>query len=127
MSWTVRHDEELGVIDIRLVGAVMGPATRAIASDVIRLIAETGVKRCIVDASQQEQAASITDIYDLPNQYAEEGLDRGTCAAYVMPVAQDLKEVAVFFETVCVNRGWCVRSFGDREAALDWLLNGECA
>jgi hypothetical protein len=36
------------------------------------------------------------------------------------PVIKELK----FYETVCRNRGWLVKRFSDRQAAIDWLLNG---
>jgi len=34
---------------------------------------------------------------------------------------EELRDNAEFFETVCINRGWAVQRFTDREQAIRWL------
>jgi hypothetical protein len=62
------------------------------------------------------------DIYDFPNkQYNEEGSNRGVRMALIMPNSSKAMALAEFFVTVCLNRGWMVKEFTDRQRAIDWL------
>jgi len=122
MPWELDYNEGLGLIELKLIGVVSGPALRDATTEGIALAKQLGAARAIIDATLQEQTGSVTDLYDLPRQYDEEGLDRRVCIALLLPVDHNLHEIADFFETVCVNRGWNVSNFDSREPALEWLL-----
>jgi hypothetical protein len=83
---------------------------------------ETGITKILNDVSEIELEATIMDVFAFPNkQYPEEGADRKTCMALIMPKCNKAKEVAEFFITASLNRGWVVRDFKDRQSAIDWL------
>ena len=122
MTWKVEYNSQLGFIEIALSGNVSGSDMRESASQAISLSHEHGVTEFLVDASKQEKADTITDIHELPQQYAEEGADPVSRVAYIRPISPDQQEIAQFYENVCVNRGWRLRSFTNYRNAIQWLL-----
>ncbi len=122
MSWSVSHLESLGIVETRLDGVVSGDDLRAATSEGIALAKDNGLSRGLVDCSDQEKTGSMVDLIELPRQYSEEGLSRETCIALVIPENRELREIADFYETVCVNRGWQVRTFKTRKQAIAWLV-----
>ena len=122
MTWKLEYNSKLGIIESVLSGNVSGSDMREITSQSVSLSHEHGVTRFLVDASNQEQAGTVTDIYELPRQYTEESVDRLGYLAYVRPILPDLQKLAQFFENVCVNRGWRMESFTNYRDAIGWLL-----
>ena len=121
MTCELKFDDSLGVIELVLSGIVTGHDLREATSEGIALQKEVHETRCLIDATDQEQTGTVLDLYHLPSQYAEEGLDRRSLLALVLPTRHELLELALFYETVCVNRGWHVRLFPTREEAIGWL------
>ena len=121
MTCELKIDSSSGVIELVLSGVVSGAELRKATSEGIALTKDLEKTRCLIDASDQEETGTILDLYDLPDQYAEEGLDRRTRLALLMPTRDELHEITTFYGALCVNRGWQVRLFSDREEALDWL------
>ena len=74
------------------------------------------------DATQATLKVSIFALYDLPELYQDQALQRPVRIAVLLPISEAGKELVDFYETVCRNRGWIVKKFGDRQEALDWLL-----
>ncbi len=123
MTWKLEYNSELRIIDLVYSGNVSGPDMRETTSRAISLSQEHGITDFLVDASNQEQAGTVTDVHELPQQYVEDGADRQKVrVAYVRPISPDLQELGKFFENVCVNRGWHVQSFTNRRDAIGWLL-----
>ena len=62
-------------------------------------------------------------LFEFPDLYAALDADRTSRGALVLPHPSRTGEVndALFFENVCRNRGWNVRTFPGREEALAWL------
>lgn len=77
----------------------------------------------LVDAVDLESVDSVTDLYELPKQYIEEGVSRSTRIAMVMPRSETARKFIRFYENVCVNRGWTVQSFETRGEAEKWLAS----
>jgi hypothetical protein len=80
----------------------------------------------LVDATEIELTASTFDLYDLPaHQYVVDGIDHRTGVAVVQPKSRKEQEAAQFYETACVNRGWRVRLFPNRDEAIKWLMGAD--
>jgi hypothetical protein len=105
MTFRIEHDSTRHIIECVLSGSVTAEEMREAASKAIALSQEHGVTRFLVDGSAQEETASLFDIYDLPAQASEDGLDARSRIAYVIPVSPQLKDDARFFEDVLKNRG----------------------
>lgn len=121
MSWTVTHLESLGIIELKLIGVVSGDDLRQATKEGIARVNESRLSRGLIDATEQERTGSMVDMIELPQQYSSEGLSRETRIALVIPVKEELHGIAEFYETVCINRGWQVKSFATRKQALAWL------
>lgn len=63
---------------------------------------------------------SIVDLYALIKLLESRDL-RGLKEAILMPSLQASRQDVEFYETACLNRGFNVKVFRDRQAALDWL------
>lgn len=123
MSYTISHNTLLGVIEVIFKGGTTAGDLVKITSECISIGDETHTAKFLVDTSDIELAASSLDIINLPNQYAAEHINRFTRIALIQPTSAASRESVHFYETVCVNRGWFVKIFTDRQSAMDWLLN----
>ena len=121
MPWEVRYDNANDMVGLVLAGVVTGNALREATAAAIDLVHEKGATLGIIDAFEQEQTASISELYDFPAQYEAQGLDRSLRIALVVPKREELHDIAAFYENVCVNRGWQVHRFAGRQEAIDWL------
>ena len=59
------------------------------------------------------------------SRYVADGLERLSRVALVYPRSPKAKEAARFYETACINRGWNVRLFPERDDAIEWLTATE--
>jgi len=122
MTWTIEYNSNLRIIDLVIAGSLTGLDMKEVTSKLITLGKNQGVALFLVDTTDLELAPSLSRIIDLPDkQYEEEGLDRRIRLALVLPRSPKAKEAALFYETACVNRGWNVKTFPNREEAIEWL------
>ena len=122
MATTLTHDGSRGLIEVVLAGRTTREDLADVTSRGIALVRDTGTFDVLIDLTDLELAASLLDVYNLPaRQYQDENLDRRVRLGLVMPRQPRERDAAQFYEDACVNRGWQVRSFPDRDAALAWL------
>jgi hypothetical protein len=121
MKWKLTYNRTLSIIELEFRGRNTGQDLRESTSKAIALSKEQGNSRFFVDATKIELAATAFDLYDLPAQYEAEGADRRGRVALVLPKLPKEKKDAEFYETVCNNRGWNVKSFPKPDAAIKWL------
>ena len=122
MPWEVVHRPEHGYIDIVLRGRLDGEDIRTLTSETIALGRTAATQSFLADASEADVTADLVDLYDVPaKQYVDEGADRLGRMAIVMPPSEETRRAIAFFESVCRNRGWNVKTFADRTEALRWL------
>ena len=121
LTWTVKYNESLGAIDLVYEGVLSGDDLRQATREGIALAQKHVVEKAIVDCAHQLKTGDVLDLYEFPDMYSQSGLSRATRIALVRPIATELHELATFYEDVCVNRGWQVKSFDTREEALAWL------
>lgn len=109
-------------MDVAFLGCVNGPEAHDATSKAIAELKKHGFLGALVDLSKLESAPPLVDLYELPEkQYVSEGLSHRVHIAVVVPITSAAKQAARFYETVCVNRGWLVRSFPGRDEAIEWL------
>lgn len=68
---------------------------------------------------------SVLDVYERINMYEKLGIDTKTKEAILIPSDQVVVENVKFYETACLNRGYNVRIFENRQEAIDWLKQFE--
>jgi len=126
MAWMLEYDGTLRIVDIVFSGITSGRDLQEATTKCILLAKEQGTVQFLVDAEELELFAPLVDIIDLPDkQYVVEGLERLSRVALVNPKSPKAKEAAYFYETVCINRGWNVQLFPNRDDAIEWLTNTE--
>lgn len=121
MAWDVEYLAEEQVIAVELSGmigmadfAVVGPQCLAAAR-------EHGTHAILADARKATLTAQTTELYRLPDTAEEQGLSRHYRMAMVISDDADRRESFTFLETVFINRGFQMRLFSERKAALEWL------
>ena len=125
MSWTYKLNPTLRIIEVAYSGTTTARDLKESTSEFISLEKEKGINQFLIDTSEMELAASLVNIYDLPDkQYVEENADRSGRVALLLPPSPREKEAVQFYETVCKNRGWNVQTFLERQEAIDWLARG---
>lgn len=125
MAWSIKCHAASGMIELVFAGNVTGPEMREATSWSIALMKKQDIKNILVNTIDQGKVLSTMDIYNLPGQYEKEGLTRQSRVAFLPSHESAVKEQAQFYANVCVNRGWMVRLFENREDAMQWLTDGE--
>ncbi|MBI5943065.1 MAG: hypothetical protein HY864_01740 [Chloroflexi bacterium] len=122
MNWQFSHDEENKTLILKTEGVLDIESANAMRREGWELIQQHGHLRCLLDHSDAEGVTlSTLDIYNLPKRYAELNIPHNFRMAVV--VSSGLLNDMKFFETVCLNNGYFVSVFFDKESALAWLKN----
>jgi hypothetical protein len=122
MPYTIKHDPESDIVEIVFTGPIESDDMIEATTKCTSLQKQTGATRFLVDAGEWDVAASLVDIFDLPDkQYWKEELSRQTRVAVVRPTAASALKAAQFYEITCRNRGWNAKVCSDRQHAVDWL------
>ena len=122
VPWEYKHNSTLQIIEVVYSGRITARDLRESTSELIALEKDKGINKFLVDTSAMNLAASLMDVYELPEkQYLDENADRRGLVALLLPISQREKEVARFYETDCKNRGWNVQTFSNRDDAVGWL------
>jgi hypothetical protein len=122
MAYTLRFNPTLRIVELVFTGRYTAQVSRESTSKAIALGKEHGDVDALVDASKAELAVSLFDLLDLPaRQYDRESMNRRIRVAVVPPSLPNDLELAQFYETACLNRGWQVQLFPNRKDAIEWL------
>ncbi len=122
MPWSVHYNPSLGIIEEVFYGLVATSELTEATSQRVSLQKETSITKILNDVSDIKLESSVIDILNFPDkQYSVENVDRKTCMALILPKCSKARDLAEFFMTACLNRGWTVRPFEERQRALDWL------
>ena len=122
MPWGYTRNPQLPIVEVEFSGDVTAHDLQEATSTLIALEKEEGVNRFLIDPTKMVFAASMTDVYNLPEkQYVEEQADRSGRVAVILPTSPEEREAVQFYETACRNRGWHVKAFADTPEAVEWL------
>jgi len=122
MAYTLEYNHTLRIVELVYTGRYTAQESQESTSKAIAIGKEHGDADALVDAAEVELAVSLFDLLDLPDrQYVEEGMNRRIRVAVVPPRLLKDKKDAQFYETACLNRGWQVRLFPNRDDAIEWL------
>jgi hypothetical protein len=121
MPYFLKLNEKLLQIEIDLDGAMSGKDLEVCTAEAAELQHEHSIYSVFINALSLESVESVTDLYDLPKQYVEQGVSRSTRIAITMPALEKARKFIRFYENVCINRGWTVGTFETRGEAEKWL------
>lgn len=123
MPWSVKYDAELGIVCIVNSGRITIDEFKEGAFEIIAQARKHRTNLVLIDDSKLEITVSTNDIFKMPQFYEDAKAYRGSRWALIQPPEGPALKELKFYETVCRNRGWLVKLFSDRQAAVDWLLN----
>lgn len=126
MAWRIEFEENRSVICLTFAGRVSDKDMRDASIAAISMIEERSTRNIMSDFTDVAQLdMSVIDVFELPKSYKALGLSGPFREAIVSPKQSPVRESVDFYETVCVNRGYDVRTFELRAPALDWLASNE--
>lgn len=124
MSWHIAYDEALGVIHCVYAGHVTTADYEAGTLKTIALAKRHNTHLIFIDESELLSVdVSTMEIYQMPRFYEEADANRRSKWALILPPEGKVREDVEFYVTMCLNRGWYLKAFDDRQAGIDWLLN----
>ena len=120
----LEYHEDTGIVELHINGRANGEELMEAATARIAFGKERGVERYIINVRHLEAPRSATTaVFEIPTRlYDEQGASRSSTIAVIAPIDAQSMWAANFFEDTCVNRGWRVETFLDRDRAIDWLL-----
>ena len=113
------------IIQVAYSGFVSTDELEACAANAIAIHLEQNVNEVLIDTTELESFASLSDVFERPKHYEEANVSRSLRVAVVSPRSTKGQEFVQFYDNVCNNRGWTVKQFKSRDEALGWLtVNG---
>ena len=121
MPWRISYLAEYAVIETVYAG-VLGPQElQAAVLATLEEVRERCTERLLSDCSDLEGGHSVVDLYGLMELLEGQKWGPRFREALLLPQRALPAEDVRSYETFCVNRGFDVRIFDDRSAALAWL------
>lgn len=121
MPWHVKKNENLGFIEIVYTGALTKKDSDDSTAMALSLATGEGPHLFLSDLSGAHLKLSVNDLYTIPHQWEAARAGRNNSLAIIAPQKTVSPEDSQFFQDVIYNRGWDVRLFETRQAAIDWL------
>ncbi|SRR5579883_588932 len=122
MPWHIQVQAENPIIEIVYTGflsvADLNQAEQALLENASR----NQIQLFLADCTALEGSYSVSDLYDLATAMASWNFKHPWRKAVLRPRMRTLGEGLEFWATVALNRGFVVRLFDERDAAIMWLL-----
>jgi len=121
MEWEIDINDEHKYIEVITSGIADKDGSLNMAKAISHTMKTNRITKALIDhRNVASVTGSVTDIYNRPK------LLRIIGAILRIKIAEIIKpehlEHFKFFETVCINRGYQISIFQDKEKALSWLL-----
>ncbi|MBN1522965.1 MAG: hypothetical protein JW904_00670 [Spirochaetales bacterium] len=88
---------------------------------VVESMVENKFIRCIADCTKLTGGHSIVDLYSLIGRMDHAGIPRNLKEAVIINSNKEIQALGSFYGNASFNRGFNIRIFTDRTAALEWL------
>lgn len=89
----------------------------------LELMNESGINLFLADCREMTAAHSILDIFTKVQMYLDKGISKDIKEAVILPESSETADKIKFYETACLNRGFRVKVFNEKDEALNWLLD----
>lgn len=122
MTLYFTYNADLGIIVITCEGEVSSYELINEQSTAFELAKAHNTDMFLLDLSKYKSSLSLFEVLGSISSY-DNKINRQMRIAIVAPVSEEARQVARFYETSCVNRGWNVQMFVKKQVAIEWLVN----
>ena len=121
MKWKIVVHDEGKYIEVITSGIADGDGSLNMAKAIAQIMRAHRISRALIDHRNVEGViGSTVDVYHRPKVFRLIGAILGIKIAEI--IKPEHMEHFQFFETVCVNLGYQLSVFQDKDKALTWLL-----
>ncbi len=121
MTWKMAHSAAENLLLVESNGVTTTDDVLAQISEGIHWIKEHEIPGALVDYSDAVLELSFSDLFKLPDLFTLGEVPRNTKMALLVPTDEMHIDKYTFFDDVANNRGYMVKLFTQREAAMAWL------
>ena len=122
MSLKVKFNNEYGIVESVFSNNVTKEELLRETRECLALAKENKSTLFLCDAGNGTFRMSIIYVLNLEKMLVKDKLHRISKIAVIEPSSEESREFIKFYETACLNRGWNVKIFPDRQSTLVWLL-----
>lgn len=121
MVWKVELDAENGFIHTVYSGIITKNDILASTTETLKMISGKKPHKFLSEWIDSISTLSTLDIFAIPGEWESSEASKGSVLALVVQEDAKSQKDANFYENACVNRGWRVRIFTQRNDAIEWL------
>lgn len=121
MAYEIEYDAGLGCVVTVFTDTVDSAQFGDELMESHALADAMGTRLYLADLSEAAIEVDVFDIAATPDTFEALGGERPIAVALIPPASDEGRELAAFYKTVAVNRGWSVEIFEDRASAETWL------
>ncbi len=125
MPWKTIVHTDFPIIETCYSSHITKSELFAAAHETLSLGQEHNRTLFLGDCSSLTGGPTLFDLYSLAKEILSGNFSHGLKEAILLPKIPAFIENVGFWETIGRNRGFRVRVFHDRQAALDWLIKNE--
>jgi hypothetical protein len=123
MAWTIDHDSTNGIICIIYYDTISKQDVEEATEEAFTLAESHGYHLFLTELKNTVPAISISEIFDIPDQWDDLGFKRRNKSAVIVS-KDDLMYSEIEFHVVTSrSRGWMVSMFEDKGYAIEWLIS----
>ena len=122
MPWTLSLLQPERIVLTEYLAPMTGGEVMTATRETVAFAREHEVCRFLSDCTRFAQVGTPFEVFELIRLYEVLQLPPGMRDAVLLPKSDQAREDMRFYETASRNRGYDVRLFVDRQAAIDWLI-----
>lgn len=123
MTWTIVNNPDHQYVEGIFKGKTSWQDMKELTAECISIQRKQGTRYFLINTLEMLSTASIADVFQLPaHEYEQQGVNRETKIALVYSPVGESSDLATFYETACINRGWQARCFTNEQDAICWFV-----
>jgi len=122
MRYEIKHISELNYVEVISIGEFTIDDYQVTIDEAAKFGRAKNTMLFLVNNVQMVNAASVSDIYKVPKFYKKSVPEKELKIAALFSESSNNESIS-FFENICVNQGFNVKTFINREEAISWLLS----
>jgi len=121
MAWKIEYNNKEEIIELEYSGIVSGEDLKNAFTSAVDYIYEYKTVLVLADCTGMKAGHTLFDLLGLLGDF--EGLDilRNVKEALLLSPGQESRSNISFWETACLNRGFSVKIFEEKQEAINWL------